>query len=66
MRTSLVRKMLPTVPSMAEAAEQRGAIEDATTFHLVLGAIPVDRIVDCWPLDQFLTWLSDPASAVRR
>jgi putative hydrolase len=34
--------------------------------HARLAAIPVDRIVNCWPLDQFLTWLSDPASAVRR
>jgi putative hydrolase len=34
--------------------------------HARLAAIPVDRIVNCWPLDQVLTWLSEPASAVRR
>jgi histidinol phosphatase-like PHP family hydrolase len=34
--------------------------------HARLAAIPADRIVNCWPLDQLLTWLSEPASAVRR
>jgi histidinol phosphatase-like PHP family hydrolase len=34
--------------------------------HARLAAIPVDRIVNCWPLDQVLTWLSEPASAGRR
>jgi histidinol phosphatase-like PHP family hydrolase len=34
--------------------------------HARLAAIPTDRIVNCWPLDQLLTWLSDPVSAVRR
>ena len=34
--------------------------------HARLAAIPADRIVNCWPLDQLLTWLSEPASADRR
>jgi len=34
--------------------------------HARVAAIPADRIVNCWPLDHLLTWLSEPASAVRR
>ena len=30
--------------------------------HARLAAIPVDRIVNCWPLDRLLAWLSDPSS----
>ena len=34
--------------------------------HARLAAIPADRIVNCWPLDQLLSWLSEPTSAIRR
>ena len=42
------------------------AYADIAVAHARLAGIPADRIVNCWPLDQLLTWLSDPASAVRR
>ena len=34
--------------------------------HARLAAIPADRIVNCWPLERLLAWLSDPSSARRR
>ena len=34
--------------------------------HARLAAIPVDRIVNCWPLERLLAWLSDPTSECRR
>jgi putative hydrolase len=30
--------------------------------HARLAGIPVDRIVNCWPLERLLAWLSDPSS----
>jgi histidinol phosphatase-like PHP family hydrolase len=33
--------------------------------HARLAAIPVDRIVNCWPLERLLAWLSDPSSEWR-
>jgi Helix-hairpin-helix domain len=34
--------------------------------HARLAAIPVNRIVNCWPLERLLAWLSDPSSERRR
>ena len=34
--------------------------------HARLAAIPVDRIVNCWPLERLLAWLSDPSLESRR
>jgi hypothetical protein len=34
--------------------------------HARLAAIPADRIVNCWPLERLLAWLSDPSSECRR
>jgi len=34
--------------------------------HARLAGIPVDRIVNCWPLERLLAWLSDPSSECRR
>ena len=34
--------------------------------HARLAAIPAERIINCWPVDQLLAWLSDPESATRR
>ena len=31
--------------------------------HARLAGIPADRIVNCWPLDRLIGWLSDPSSA---
>ena len=33
--------------------------------HARLAGIPAKRIVNCWPLDRLLTWLSDPLSERR-
>lgn len=30
--------------------------------HARLAAIPTERIVNCWPLDQLLGWVADPTS----
>src|SRR4051812_1080202 len=34
--------------------------------HARLAGIPADRIVNCWPLDRLLAWLSNPASERRQ
>jgi putative hydrolase len=33
--------------------------------HARLAAIPVDRIVNCWPLERLLAWLANPFSECR-
>ena len=33
---------------------------DTAFAHARLAGIPADRIVNCWPLDRLLAWLSDP------
>ena len=33
--------------------------------HARLAGIPVDRIVNCWPLERLLAWLSNPSSECR-
>src|SRR4029453_8358542 len=30
--------------------------------HARLASIPADRIVNCWPLDRLLAWISDPSA----
>ena len=34
--------------------------------HARLAGIPAERIVNCWPLDRLLAWLSDPRSEQRQ
>jgi putative hydrolase len=34
--------------------------------HARLAAISAESIVNCWPVDRLLAWLSDPASVARR
>ena len=34
--------------------------------HARLAGVPAERIVNCWPLDRLLAWLSKPSSARRR
>jgi hypothetical protein len=34
--------------------------------HVRLAAIRVDRIVNCWPMERLLAWLSDPSSECGR
>jgi len=33
---------------------------DTAIAHAKLAGIPPDRIVNCWPLDRLLAWVSDP------
>ena len=33
--------------------------------HARLAGIPAERIVNCWPLDRLLAWLSNPLSERR-
>src|SRR5688572_506769 len=34
---------------------------ETAVAHARLAAIPVDRIVNCWPLDRLLAWLAEPS-----
>jgi histidinol phosphatase-like PHP family hydrolase len=51
--------------SDAHTTEQLSYAETALA-HARLAAIPVDRIVNCWPLERLLAWLSDPSPECRR
>jgi putative hydrolase len=51
--------------SDAHTTEQLSYAETAVA-HARLAAIPAERIVNCWPLERLLAWLSDPASATYR
>jgi putative hydrolase len=48
-------------------AQTTGQLSYAETAlaHARLTAIPVDRIVNCWPLGRLLAWLLDPSSECR-
>jgi histidinol phosphatase-like PHP family hydrolase len=39
---------------------------DTAVAHARLARIPADRIVNCWPLDRLLAWLSNPSSERRQ
>jgi histidinol phosphatase-like PHP family hydrolase len=41
------------------------AYAETALAHARLAGIPVNRIVNCWPLDRLLAWLADPATARR-
>jgi putative hydrolase len=51
--------------SDAHTTAQLSYVETALA-HSRLGGIPVDRIVNCWPLERLLAWLRDPSSECRR
>jgi putative hydrolase len=51
--------------SDAHATAQLSYAETALA-HARLAAIPVDRVVNCWPIERLLAWLSDPSSECRR
>src|SRR5688572_1830799 len=53
------------VDSDAHSTEELSYAETALA-HARLAAIPADRIVNCWPLERVLGWLSDPSSECRR
>jgi histidinol phosphatase-like PHP family hydrolase len=41
------------------------AYAETAIAHARLAGIPVDRIVNCWPLERLLAWLSDPTDESR-
>ena len=41
------------------------AYAETAVAHARLAGIPSERIVNCWPLDRLLSWISDPASERR-
>jgi hypothetical protein len=55
---------------MAEApqtyADVNAVVGETALAHARLAAIPADRIVNCWPLERLVAWLSDPSSECRR
>jgi histidinol phosphatase-like PHP family hydrolase len=50
--------------SDAHTTDQLSYAETAVA-HARLARIPVDRIVNCWPVERLLAWLSNPASERR-
>ena len=51
--------------SDAHTTAQLSYVETALA-HARLAGIPVDRIVNCWPLERLLAWLRNPSSEGRR
>src|SRR3954467_13614083 len=51
--------------SDAHTTEQLSYAETALA-HARLAGIPAERIVNCWPLDRLLAWLSNPFSERRQ
>jgi hypothetical protein len=60
---------LPPFAKLAEDVETDVVIVGAGVTGLTaayVAGIPVDRIVNCWPVDRLLAWLSNPTSSVER
>jgi histidinol phosphatase-like PHP family hydrolase len=64
-RRALEAGCLFALDSDAHTTTQLSYAETAVA-HARLAGIPPDRIVNCWPLDELLAWLSDPSSARQR
>ena len=62
---ALEARCLFALDSDAHTTAQLSYAETALA-HARLAGIPADRIVNCWPLDRLLAWLSDPASVHRQ
>ena len=58
-REALEAGCLFALDSDAHTTQQLGYVETALA-HAKLAGIPSDRIVNCWPLDRLLAWLSNP------
>jgi histidinol phosphatase-like PHP family hydrolase len=59
-RRALTAGCLFALDSDAHTTTQLSYAETALA-HARLADIPADRIVNCWPLDRLLAWLSEPA-----
>ena len=66
----LARQALPfgCIFALDSDAHTTGQLSYAETAlaHARLAGIPAERIVNCWPLDRLLAWLSDPLSECLR
>jgi histidinol phosphatase-like PHP family hydrolase len=62
--SALAAGCLFALDSDAHTTEQLSYAETAIA-HARLAGIPVDRIVNCWPLDRLVDWLSDPQREAR-
>lgn len=63
-RVALATGCLFALDSDAHSTAQLAYAETAIA-HARLAGISAERIVNCWPLDRLLSWLSDPASERR-
>ena len=63
-RQALRSGCLFALDSDAHTTAQLSYAETALA-HARLAGIPADRIVNCWPLERLLGWLSDPSSECR-
>jgi histidinol phosphatase-like PHP family hydrolase len=61
----LKRAVLFALDSDAHTISQLSYAETALA-HARLAGIPAGSIVNCWPLDRLLAWLSNPSSERRR
>ena len=62
--SALAAGCLFALDSDAHATEQLSYAETAIA-HARLASIPADRIVNYWPLDRLVDWLSDPRKEAR-
>jgi histidinol phosphatase-like PHP family hydrolase len=67
---TLARQALPfgcifALDSDAHTTDQLSYAETALA-HARLAAIPAARIVNCWPRERLLAWLSDPSAECSR
>ena len=51
--------------STAMRTPPRSSVAETALAHARLAGIPAERIVNCWPLDRLLAWLSNPLSERR-
>lgn len=63
-KRALSLNCLFALDSDAHTTDQLSYAEIALA-HARLAGIPADRIVNCWPLERLLAWLSDPTSERR-
>ncbi len=64
-RPAVASGCLFALDSDAHTTSQLAYAETALA-HARLAGIPADRIINCWPIDRLLNWLSDPTSECSR
>jgi putative hydrolase len=58
-RRALAHETIFALDSDAHTTGQL-SFSDTAVAHARLAGIPADRIVNCWPVDRFKSWLADP------